>query len=472
MTEAVDFLITGTVVTMDDAGRIIDDGAVAIRGERIVAVGPAGELKARFAAKRVLGGHRHFVIPGLVDCHNHLGQALVREFGHEDLPNIHRVCIPAEAAMSADDARVSADVAITQLLRAGVTTVAETTGTVAHEEAIAAAVMDAGIRCAMARGKGDRTAHLAGNYDQIEGTSWKKDDPQRLADDLAACEAFIKTWQEKGQGRLRPWIHTGTVLGASDARFVQAKDLADRYGTGLMTHIDRDREEIEFSMAINGCRPLEHLYQLGVLAPNFLAIHAMLATDREVRLLAETGATVAHSPLASTIIVSAVTRVTAMRAAGVTVGLGCDTVVNDLWRVMDAAFTMHTQNAGIPFYDPYAFTTADAMRMATRDGALALGLGDEIGSLEVGKRADIAVVDGDNVRLAPAHDPVAVLVHFAMASDVRSVLVDGRLVVDDGRVLTIEQQGLVEAASEVSGRLAQVMGPRRYRPLGAGRPGR
>lgn len=471
MPEVADFLITGTVVTMDDDNRVIDDGAVAVVADRIAAVGEAADLESRYAAKRRLGGRRHFVIPGLIDCHNHMGQALVREFGHEDLPNIHRICIPVEMAMSPDDARVSADVMITQLLRAGVTTVAETTGTVAHEDAIAAAVMESGIRCVMARGKGDRTAHLASNYDQIEGKSWKKDDPKRLQDDLAACEAFIKTWQEKGRGRLRPWIHTGTVVGASDERFVAAKDLVDRLGAGLMTHIDRDREELEFSIAINGCRPLEHLYRLGVLGPNFLAIHAMLATDREVHLLAETDAKVAHSPFACTIIVSAVTRVTAMRAAGVTVGLGCDTVVNDLWRVMDTAFTMHTQNVGIPFYDPYGFTTLDVMTMATRDGARALGLDDEIGTLERAKRADITVIDGDNVRLAPAHDPVAVLVHFAMASDVRSVLVDGRLVVDDGRVLTIEQQGLVEAASAISTRLAEVMGPRRYRPLGRSRPG-
>ncbi|HJO72445.1 MAG: amidohydrolase family protein [Rhodospirillales bacterium] len=465
MPEAVDFLIDGTVITMDGGDRVIRDGAVAVKGERIAAVGKAAELRERYEAKRILGGPRHYVTPGLIDCHNHLAQGFVREFGLEDLPNIYRICIPAEIAMSGDDARVSADVMISQLLRAGVTTLAETTCTVAHEGPIADAVMESGIRCAMARGQGDRKGHLAGNYDQVDGRSSKEDDPKKLADDLAACEAFIKTWQQKGEGRLRPWIHTGTVVACSDDRFVQAKDLADRFGTGLMTHINRDREEIEYSAAVNGVRPLEHLQRLGVLGPNFLAIHAMLTTDREIKALAEAAAKVAHSPLACNIIVSAITNVTAMRSAGVTVGLGCDTIVNDLWRIMGYAFTMHTQGTGIPLYDPLSFTTEDAFAMATRDAARALSWDEEIGSLEAGKQADIAVIDGDNVRLSPSHNPIAVLVQYAVGTDVESVLVAGRLVVDGGEVTTIDQSSLLEEATALSGRLADVLEPRRYRPL-------
>ncbi len=156
MPEHVDALIEGTVITMDADRRVIRDGAVAVRDGRIAAVGEADELRARFAAEKSLGGARRFVIPGLIDCHNHLAQALVRDYALEDLPNIYRIYIPAEMAMDVDDARVSAQVGIAQLLRAGVTTVAETTCTPEHEEPIAQTVMETGIRCAMARGTGDR----------------------------------------------------------------------------------------------------------------------------------------------------------------------------------------------------------------------------------------------------------------------------------------------------------------------------
>ncbi len=129
-----------------------------------------------------------------------------------------------------------------------------------------------------------------------------------------------------------------------------------------------------------------------------------------------------------------------------TVGLGCDTVINDLFKVMRHAFVMHTQSTGIPLYDPWSFTTQDAMTMATIDAARALRWDNEIGSLEVGKAADVVVVDGRNVRLTPAYDPVGTLVRYAVGTDVESVMVAGRVVVDGGRLLTIDEQALLPEA--------------------------
>jgi 5-methylthioadenosine/S-adenosylhomocysteine deaminase len=465
MPEHVDALLEGTVITMDVDRRIIRDGAVAVRDGRIAAVGEADELRERFAAGNSLGGAHRFVIPGLIDCHNHLAQALVRDYALEDLPNIYRIYIPAEMAMDVDDARVSAQVGIAQLLRAGVTTVAETTCTPEHEEPIAQTVMETGIRCAMARGTGDRVAELASNYAQIDQTSSYRDDPGALREDLARTEEFFADWTERGEGRLRPWINNLGVPSCSEERFLETRELAERYGTGMMVHVNRDREEIELALALFGERPLEHLHRIGVLSPDFLAIHAMLTTDREIQLLAESGASLAHAPIVCTDIVSAVTKVVTMRAAGVTVGLGCDTVINDIFKVMRHAFVMHTQSTGIPLYDPWSFTTQDAMTMATIDAARALRWDNEIGSLEVGKAADVVVVDGRNVRLTPAYDPVGTLVRYAVGTDVESVMVAGRLVVDGGRLLTIDEQALLPEAESLGARLGAVLGPRRYRPL-------
>jgi 5-methylthioadenosine/S-adenosylhomocysteine deaminase len=465
MSEPADLVVEGTVVTMDRDRRVLRDGAVAVTGDRIAAVGTADDVRARFDAERTLGGRRRIVLPGLIDCHNHLAQALVREYALEDYPNIYRVYIPCEMAMDQHDADVSARFGISQLLRAGVTTVAETTCTLEHEEPIARAVMETGIRCAMARGLGDRTSKLASNYDQIDERSSFHDDPGALRADLDATEEWLTRWGAEGEGRLRPYIHNLGLPSCSDERFLATKELAARHDTGVMCHINRDREEIELIFSLFGERPIEHLDTIGALDDRFLAIHAMLTTDREIRMLAEAGAAVAHAPIVCTDIVSAVTKVVAMRAADVTVGLGCDTVINDLFKVMRIAFVMHGQGTGIPLYDPLAFRTHDAMAMATIDAARALRWDHEIGSLEVGKAADVVVVDADNTRLTPTYDPVGTLVRYAVGTDVESVVLAGRVVVDGGRVLTVDEPALLDEAERLGDKLGRVLGPRRYHPL-------
>jgi 5-methylthioadenosine/S-adenosylhomocysteine deaminase len=468
MAESVDWMVEGTVITMDRDRRVIRDGAVAVSDGRIVAVDKAETLRERFAPKSILGGQRRFVIPGLIDCHNHVAQALVREYALEDYPNIYRVYIPAEDILGEDGIRTSTRVAAAQLLRAGVTTLTETTCTRAHEDPIAETIMEVGIRSAMAVGQGDRVSRLAGNYEQIDGRSEYTDDPGLRRDNLAATEDFLRRWTEAGGGRLRPWIHNLGVPSCSDEMYLEAMDLAERYDTGVMTHINRDREEIELSFSLFGERPIEHLHSIGALGDRLVGIHAMLTTDREIRLLAESGAGIAHAPVVCTDIVSAITKIVTMRAFGVRVGLGCDTVINDILKVMRIAFIMQTQATGIPLYDPIAFTTEDAFAMGTIDAARLLRWEAEIGSLEVGKAADVTVIDGDNARLFPSYNPIGTLVRYAVGTDAESVMVGGRLVVDGGKLLTIDEGELLGEADELAQRLGKELEPRRYRPLVSG----
>lgn len=460
----VDYLIEGIVITMDADRRVIRDGALAVLADRIVAVGAAAEIRATHTAPRVLGGLRHFVIPGLIDCHNHLAQALVRDHALEDLPNIYRIYVPCEMALTPEDAGLSARFGIAQLLRAGVTTVAETTFTESHEATISEVILETGIRAAMARGQGDRVTRLVSNYDQVDARSSFVDDPQALEDDLVETEEFIRRWQSNGDGRIRPWVNNLGVPSCSEQRFLRTRELAETYGSGMMVHINRDREEIELSLALFGERPIEHLYRIGALSPGFVAIHAMLTTDREIQMLAETGAGVAHAPVVCTDILSAVTKVPAMRAAGVVVGLGCDTVINDILKVMRVAFVMHAQETGTPLFDPFTLTTEDVFAMGTIDAARLLRWDGEIGSLEVGKQADVAVIDGSNVRLTPAYHPVGTLVRYGTGTDVESVLVAGRLVVHEGELLTIAEQELLPEAERIGALLSDVLAPRRYVP--------
>ena len=405
------------------------------------------------------------MIPGLIDSHNHMAQALVRSMALEDLPNITRVYIPAEDVLGDSGIRTSARVTMANLLRAGVTTTTDTTGTPAHEDAVGETAMEMGIRCALAVGQRDRTSRLASNYEQIEGRSQYRDDPAVRADNIAHIDDFCSRWSTRGAPLVRPYIHAPSVPSVSDEMFAAARDLAERHDTAMMTHINRDREEIELCVSLFGRRPLEHLSSLGVLGPRFLAIHAMLTTAREVQMMADAGAKLTHAPVVCTDIVSAVTDVVGMRAAGVTVGLGCDTVINDILAVARIAFFMHGQAAGVPLYDPLGFTTEDAFDMATIDSARALLWDHEIGSLEAGKAADITVIDGENLRLSPRHNPVGSLIRYGTGTDVSSVLVDGRLVVHDGKVLTIDEADLLDEADAVATRIRDHLLPRRYWPL-------
>ena len=260
-------------------------------------------------------------------------------------------------------------------------------------------------------------------------------------------------------------MHNLGVPSCSDERYLATDELAKEWGTGVMTHINRDREEIELAVSLFGHRPLEHLASIGALTERLVAIHAMLTTDREIRLMAEAGAKLAHAPVVCTDIMSAVTPVVQMRSMGITVGLGCDTIINDVLKLMRIAFVMQNQ-AAMPLFDPYGFSTADAFEMGTTDAAKLLLWDDEIGSLEVGKAADVTVIDANNVRLSPSTDPVSTLVRYGVGTDAESVMVAGRLTVHDGRLLTIDEGELLEQAEELGARMIAEMAPRRYVQLG------
>ncbi len=465
MTESADFIVTGTVITVDPERRVFLDGAVAVADGRIMAVGQRDDIESRYEASTCLGGPRDLVLPGLIDTHNHMAQALVRGLAAEDYPNIPRIYIPAEDVLGVEGLKTSARVTMTNLLRAGVTTTTDTTGTPEHEDAVGEVALEMGMRCALAVGQRDRSSRLASNYEQIKGRSEYRDDAGLRAENVAHIEDFLTRWSSRGGGLVRPYIHAPSVPSVSDEMFHAAKDLAERHDTAMMTHINRDREEIELSVSLFGKRPIEHLNDIGVLGPRFLAIHAMLTTAREVHMLAEAGSMLAHAPVVCTDIVSAVTNVVAMRAAGVVVGLGCDTVINDILKVMRIAFFMHGQASGITYYDPYAFSTEDAFDMGTIDAARALLWDHEIGSLEPGKAADVVVVDGNNPRLFPRYHPVGSLVRYATGTDVKSVLVDGKLVVDDGQVLTVDEAELLDESAEIAARLSDHLLSRRYGPV-------
>jgi len=462
-----DWIATGTVITCDPARRVIADGAVAVLDGRIAAVGRRPDVEAAWAAPddRRLGGRRATVMPGMIDGHSHAAQALVRSLIAGELPMIYRLYLPAEDVMTLDDVDVSARLLMAQHLRCGVTTFAETTATPAHEATIVAATLDIGMRCAMARGAGDQGAHHAANYAQISDRSWVARRDGEAEADLDRTAAFLDRHDPAGTGNVKGCVLASHLTGFSRRYFELAAELAaDREAT-LQVHVARDREEVELALAVFGRRPVEVLADWGVLSERLLAIHAILVNTTEIGLLAEAGASVAHSPAECLNILNGLPPVAQMRSRGIAVGLGCDNAINDMWEVMRMAAAAHGALYGIAGYDPELLPAEALLDMATIEGAAALGWSDGIGSLEPGKHADVVVIDGTGAHMMPVQHPVVDLVRYGTRADVRDVLVGGRLVLSDGQHTTIDLERLAPQADAAAARIAAAVVPRRYRAL-------
>jgi NitT/TauT family transport system substrate-binding protein len=460
-------VLLGRVVTMNPDRAILADGAIAVRGGRIAAVGDRASMLADWAPAQSLAPPRAIIIPGLIDAHTHMAQTLVRGLIANELPYILRILQPVTLAMTPAEIATAATLCATQLLSSGVTTVCE--GAIGMTDDKLAALLDAvqavGIRCNIVVGRSDQTMHHAALYAQSRDRSSVTIREGEAEADLLRTEALLQRFPPSGPGRVTAGICASSLTGFS-ARYMQMADmLAERTGAKLHIHASRDREEVEFCLGVYGRRPIEQLAHLGVLSPQTVLAHAMLATEREMVLMGQAGCGVAHSPIECVNILNAVPNIRLMRELGVTVGLGGDNAANDMFRVMHGAWVAHGATRGIASYDPAVMPAEDILAMATIDAARLLGLDHAIGSIEVGKQADLVVLDGTDPHLFPVQALVPELVRYGSRGDVRSVMVAGQIVRDAAGVTTIDRAALARRCDRDGARLRAIAVGGRYRSL-------
>lgn len=462
-----DIVLSGRVVTMDPERTNLQDGAVAIKGEVIAAVGTRAEIMQAWAPVRTIAPDRAIIIPGLIDSHTHMAQALVRGMVANELPNILRILVPVTSAMTPEEVGTAAALCATQLLSSGVTTVCEGAGGMgdAHLEATLEALRSAGIRCNFTIGRGDQSFGHAALYAQMREKSFAIMREGEAEADLLRTETYLNRFPPFGRGRITAGVSANSVVEFSPHYMNMAYELAVRHGAKLQIHASRDREEVEFCLATRGRRPIEQLAEIGVLDFNTVLAHAMLATEREIRLMGEARCNVAHSAVECVNILNAVPNVRMMRELGVNVALGGDNAANDMFRVMHAAWVIHTATRGIANYDPDYLTAEDILAMATIDAARLLGLDHAIGSIEAGKQADLVVLDGADPHLFPVQALVPELVRHASRGDVRYVLVAGEVVRDPDGVRTVDLRELAARADRHAPRLRAIAADGRYRNL-------
>jgi 5-methylthioadenosine/S-adenosylhomocysteine deaminase len=424
-------IVNGDLVTMDPDRRVLLGGAMAIANGRIVAVGGTGALRAAYRGTPELDAQRGVVTPGLVNAHQHLtGDPLARSCTPDDLEpgrSIFEWSVPLHGAHEPDDDELCTQLACAESALNGVTTLVEA-GTIAHLDRAAAGVQRVGTRAVLATWGWD-----------IEFGPFAAPTDEVLARQAASLDLLPTGARVSAQVAL-----VGHAL-ASDALLAGAADLARSRGVGLTMHMSPTHSDPDTYLARFGERPIEHLAALGVLGPHLLLAHGVWLNDREIDLLLETDTAVAYTPWAYLRHGQGVTsmgRHPEMFLRGGRIALGCDaTNAGDQYDILRAA-ALAAGLAKDRRIDPTWFGAHEALEMATIRGAAAIGLGDQIGSLEVGKQADIVIHDHRAPAWHPRGDTPLQLVWAADGRTVRHVLVDGRRVVRDGVCVTVDLTAL------------------------------
>lgn len=449
-----DLIISGaTVVTLNPAREIFHGCGVVVRDGRIVALETDPAQAARWKAGRRVDAAGQVVFPGLVNTHNHLFQTLLKGLGDDRVLKdwFQQMTGPSAVHLTAEDCHVAALLGCVEGLKTGTTTTLDFM--YPHPQpflcdAVLRAFAETGIRGIMARSYFD-TGVEAGVPEAIITPT-----DEAMAD----CERLLQTYHGAEGGRLRVWVSPCAIWGQTPEGIIRGKELADRYGVGMTMHVSETPWEIENSLQRFGQRDLPFLDSLGVVDDRFLAVHCVYLDERDIRILKLRDARVSHNTISNMYLSSGPAPVPEMVMAGVTVGLGTDGAAsnNNLNMVQMLKFTALLHK--VVRRDPTVITAEKVLEMATIDGARALGMEDQIGSIEVGKRADLIVVDFRTPGTTPNHHPVSTLVYAATGNEVRTVVVDGRVVVEDGRLCTIDEEALLQEASERASSLSRRAG--------------
>lgn len=443
--EPIDLLVLGWyVVTMGPDRDVIRDGAVAVAGDRIVAVGKRADLEVRYRPKRVIGGDRFVVTPGMINTHIHItGEPLTRGYVPDDTPfaeNVFEWLCPLYAAHEPAEERLSAQLAAAEMLRTGTTAFLEG-GTVRFVDEVVDGLVEAGIRARIGRWVWDLPPE-PGVYRQTTDEA------------IGHLERTLDDHRSVADGRIQAWSIVVGHTTCSDPLWRAAKALADDRGTGLNFHMSPAQMDPDGFLAEFGQRPMAHLAELGVLDDNVVMTHCVRVDDAEVGLIADHHASVTHCPTTALKVAYGVTQVgrfPEMVQRGINVSIGTDgNNASNYSDLMRATYLV----AGLfkdARTDPEMFPAEKAYEMATLGGARSLQAEDELGSLEPGKKADLVLHDTDRPEWRPLLNVVNQLVWSADGRGVHTVVVDGRVVVDDGHCTTLDEVRLwadAQAAGE------------------------
>ena len=430
-----DILIhNGTILTMDGQNTIIHNGMIVISDSTISYVGK--NRKDSIMAKKDLDAQGGLILPGLINSHTHAAMSLFRGLA-DDLPLmewLQNYIFPVEGKMDADFVRVGTFLACAEMILSGTTTFCDM---YLFEEEVARAAKKAGMRAVVGEVIYDFPSP---NYGALEKG-------------FIYTEALIERWEKDPLINIAVEPHSLFTCGEELLR--KANDLALTKGVPLILHLAETKEEVHEIEKKYRKRPVQHLNDLGLLSSRLIVDHCVHINKPEIELLAENNVCIVHNPESNMKLASGIAPVPDMIAKGITVGLGTDGCASnnnlDLFGEMDMAAKLHK----VHNLDPTVMNAQTLVQMATIDGAKVLGLEKITGSLEVGKRADLIVIDTNKPHLVPMYNPYSHLVYAVSGNDVKHSIIDGKIVMEERRLLTLNLEEIIEQSQEKSYRVKE-----------------
>lgn len=429
-------LKNGFIVSMNKTEQVFDGGSVLIKDDKIVAVGKVDPQLVRPDAE-IIDLKGKYVLPGFVNTHVHTSQQISRGVG-DDVPFVtwlHERMWPFESNMTEDDSYVSTLMCCLELIRSGVTSFAEPGGQ--FVSGMAKGVSEAGLRAKLAKSVMDCGEGLP--------PIWQRTADEELEQQVEDYHRFHNT----ANGRIQVWFGLRTIFNNSDDLILRTKELADKFGVGIHMHVAEAKEEVEYCKEVYGEPTVTHLHKLGVLDKNLLAVHTVWLTNEEVDLFKEYDVKVSHNP-ASAMRVLGFAKIPRMLEKGICVSIGTDGASSsNRMDIVDEMWLTSLIHKGWRL-DPTVVPSQDILRMATKNGARAL-LDDHLyGSLEPGKKADLIIINPYGPSMMPVNDPIAALVTSMHSFNVESTMCDGKWLMRDRKILTLDEDAILKEAQERS----------------------
>jgi cytosine/adenosine deaminase-related metal-dependent hydrolase len=436
-----------TVVTVD---LVRDDVALAVEGDRIAAIGPTDEILRTRPNAEVVDGRGKALFPGLINCHAHLAATLERGFNEDfGFPNSAKLAIRPASLLRGDEATLMMTVGALEAIRTGTTTIVENSGGIAPH---ASALAQMGLRCVFAESARD-SENVAGPMSP-DGLA-KSETPRfsaKLRDEgMQRIDDLFSKWNGAQNGRIRVFPAAALAETSSPDLLRAVRDFAEKHDVGYTIHLSQSVAEVEFMKRHHGLTPPAFLDRHGFLGPRLFAAHCRYVDAPDIALLGRTKTIVSHQA-AMAANRGVIPPIPALRAAGCPIANGTDNNTNDLFEVMRIALVTERIRRDDPFPGVRP-QPEDVLEDATLGGAHALGQPTLVGSLDVGKKADLLVVDTRRAHLVPAGRIVSAWIHNGQPADIESVMIDGRFVMRDRKVLTVDEARIVTDADNVGRRV-------------------
>jgi 5-methylthioadenosine/S-adenosylhomocysteine deaminase len=436
-----------TVVNVD---AVQDDVALAVEGDKIMAIGASDTVLRTYPNADVYDGRGKALFPGLINCHAHMAAVLARGFNEDfGFPNSARLAVQPTSLLQGEENTLMVTVAALEAIRTGTTTIVENAGGIGGS---AAALAQTGLRCVFAESIRD-SENVAGpmSPDGLARSEAPRFSPKLRDEGLQRINDLFTTWHGAKQGRISVFPAAGLTEDSSPELLHAVRAFAEKHDLGYTIHLAQSRPEVEFMQRYHGVRPSAFLHEHDFLGPRLFAAHCRYVDDAEIALLGHSGTIVSHQA-AMAANRGVIPPIPALREAGCPIANGTDNNTSDMLEVMRVALVTERirRDDAIPGLRPQP---EDMLEDATRGGARAVRQEKLLGSLEVGNKADLIVLDTQRAHLVPAMRIVSAWIHNGQPSDVESVMVDGQFIMRNRKILTIDEDGIIAEADRVGRRI-------------------